>query len=165
MTDQKDSQFMEIAKASLPHFHDFILTALKAVKRNLEFSDLRRRLAEIFAQSKIFVLKNSGRTVAVPVDINGTTHTCALCFSSPYQAMLAWVRLTQTGETRGLALVVTEENSHKFFQAAVENGLHVYLNFQSDPEESYIFNAEETADFYLAAPWPLETDLASEPLH
>jgi hypothetical protein len=79
--------------------------------------------------------------------------------------MLAWFKLTQTGETRGLALLVKEENAHDFFLSAVENGLHVYLNLHSAPEGSYIFNAEETADFYLAAPWPLETDLASEPLH
>jgi hypothetical protein len=55
---------------------------------------------------------------------------------------------------------ITEESAHKFFLDAVSNGLHVYLNFQGVPEESYIFNAEEAADFYLAAPWPLEAGQA-----
>ena len=148
-----------LVKLNLPPYDDLILPALKAVRRNPEFSGLRTRFMVILAQSKIFTLQNFGRTMAVPIDINGTTQTCAACFSSPRHALVAWAKLLQTeGIMDDLTPVIAEENSRKVFLEAVENGLHVYLNYQAAPEESYIFNAEETADFYLAAPWPLEPD-------
>jgi hypothetical protein len=89
MTDQKNVQIMNLVKLNLPPYEDLILPALKAVKLNPEFSGLRRQFMLILAGSKVITLKKFGRILAVPVDLNGTTQTCAACFTSPRHALVA----------------------------------------------------------------------------
>ncbi|MDR1045023.1 MAG: hypothetical protein LBP33_07900 [Candidatus Adiutrix sp.] len=154
MASKKDIAFMKAAKAKLPPYNDLILPALKAVRRNPELSGLRSQFAEILAQAKIFTLKNCGRILTVPVEINGTTQLCVTCFSSPHHALLAWAKLSRKGGTQGIVPEIAEERAYQVFLASVEGGFHVYLNFQSVPGESYIYNVEEANDFLLTAPWP-----------
>jgi len=187
MLNKNDNQFLRNLKAILPQYNDLILPALKAVRRNQDSSDLKREFAKILAQSKVFVLKKFGQTIGLGPEITGTTHYCMLCFSSPYHAFLYLAKVLHARETKGripknilaeakqnllaeaklyrsgiITGRVQEESSHNFFLAARNDGFHVYLNYKSIPEESYIFDLVETAAFYLTAPWPSNVDKACE---
>jgi hypothetical protein len=157
--------FMKELKAALPPYNDSILPALKSARRNPE---LNARFKATLALSKIFILRlnTSGQILAIPANLSGTKQDCAACFSSPHRAMLAWAKIVRTRDLKGVVPAVESADLHRFFADALATGFMIYLNYESLPDESYIFNREEIADFLFSlAPPSADQPTSAPPPH